>query len=155
MREERERQLEQLRRLPEALEAAVAGLHGEQLSARPLAGEWSVAQIVHHLADAHMQGFVRCKLILTEDNPTLKPYQQAAWGETADAGLEELQPSLEIVRGVHRRWLALLESVPEEGWQRTAAHPERGTQTLADQLRIYANHGESHLEQIRQVAAAL
>ncbi len=155
MAEERERQLEQLRRLPAALEAAVAGLRGEQVSAHPLAGEWSVAQIVHHLADAHMQGFVRCKLILTEENPTLKPYQQAAWGETVDAELEDLQPSLDIVRGVHRRWLALLESVPEGAWQRTAVHPERGAQTLADQLRIYANHSEGHLEQMRRVLAAL
>jgi hypothetical protein len=87
------------------------------------------------------------KLTLTEEHPPLKPYDQDEWARLADAALP-VEPSLAILRGLHQRWTALLCAIPEEGWARTAYHPERGEITLDDQLSLYAGHGANHVRQI-------
>lgn len=109
---------------------------------------WTVRQVVHHLADAHMNGYIRMKLILTEDNPTLKTYQQDAWADLPEAKTGALQPSLSILEGLHKRWVDLLINLPDSDWQRTGNHPESGKLTLDDLLDIYVRHCENHLNQI-------
>jgi hypothetical protein len=153
--EERAAMIARIAALPDELEALVGGLPPAQLGARGAPDEWTVAQIVHHLADAHMNAFVRVKLILTEEQPTFKPYDQVAWAATPDANSADLGPSLQVVRGLHTRWAQLLASLDEAQWQRTGWHPDnRKTYTPADILRTYSRHGDDHLDQIRRALAA-
>jgi hypothetical protein len=109
---------------------------------------WTVRQVVHHLADAHMNGYIRMKLILTENKPILKTYQQDAWADLPEAKTGALQPSLSILEGLHKRWVDLLMNLPDSDWQRTGNHPESGKLTLDDLLDIYVRHCENHLKQI-------
>jgi hypothetical protein len=145
---ERRERIEKIRVLPTQVEAAVKGLTGEQLDTPYRDGGWTVRQVVHHLADSHMNAFIRMKLILTEENPTLKPYDQNAWADLPDTVGMPIGVSIEILRGLHDRWCALMGATPEEAWARTAVHPERGKVSLESQLVIYAGHGEKHVEQI-------
>jgi hypothetical protein len=154
--EERRALIAKLAALPRELEALVRPLPADALTARPAPGDWSVAQIVHHIADAHMNAFVRVKLILTEEHPTFKPWEQEAWGEQPEAQDAAVGDSLDIVRGLHARWVRLLEGLPDEAWRRTGLQPATGrVHTIEDILRTYANHGEAHLEQIRGVLATV
>src|SRR3990172_9565595 len=126
----RAEKIEKIRRLPEQLAALVRGLTPEQLTTPYDPGEWTVAQNVHHLADAHMNVFVRFKLIYAEDFPTLKPFNQNDWAESPDATTADIETSLNIVRGIHARWATLMESLTEAQWARQGNHPEAGTLTL-------------------------
>ncbi len=134
--------------LPEQLTTLVRDLNTEQLTTHYLPNEWSVAQNVHHLADSHMNSFIRLKLILTENRPPLKPYDQDAWAVSADADNGAIQSSLALLQGLHRRWVTLFESLQAREWSRTGLHPEIGEVSVEDLLRIYAGHGEAHLDQI-------
>jgi hypothetical protein len=135
---------------PNILESNIAELNDEQLDIPVRAGEWTVRQIVHHLADAHLNGYVRMKLILTETKPLLKPYDQDAWSMLSD--MKGAMPaSLQILRGLHERWAGLLENLPEESWSRSGVHLEDGLVTLDQLLAHYVHHGEVHLEQINQL----
>ncbi len=151
---QRREMIEKIRSLPAQLRERVSGLTDEQLTTHYLAGEWTVAQNVHHLADSHMNSFVRLKLILTEDRPTLKPYDQDRWAAMVDANNPAIESSLGLLEGLHTRWAALLESLREDEWRRAGLHPEIGEVTADDLLRIYAAHGEGHIDQISRTLAA-
>src|SRR5687768_7321524 len=97
-------------------------------------GGWTVRQLVHHIADSHMNAYVRFKLALTEDEPTIKPYDEAAWAELADTAATEPDVSLKLIEALHVRWVALLRAVPEPAYQRTLRHPEHGRTFTLDQL---------------------
>jgi DinB superfamily len=144
----------QIAALPDQLAELVAGLTVEQLVAQPIAGEWSVAQNVHHLADSHMNAFIRLKLMLTEANPTIKPYDQDAWADRADANHAEIECSMQLLRGLHARFVQVFDSLTEADMQRTGVHPEYGLITPVTQLRSYARHGAGHLDQIARTLAA-
>lgn len=146
--------IEKIRRLPLQVEQLVSGLSPAVLTAKPLPGEWTVAQNVHHLVDSHINSYVRCKLMATEENPTLKPYDEAAWACLADAGSGRLSDSITLLQALHARWVHFWESLPESAWQRAGWHPQGGAVTLDRQLDLYAAHGEAHLEQIRRTLAA-
>ena len=146
--------LTQLRELPSQIRSAVDGLSEEQLDTPYREGGWTVRQVVYHLADAHMNGIVRFKLIITEDVPTLKPYDQERWAELVDTTTLPLESSLRILEGLHVRWVALLKDLPEDVWTRSAHHPEIGTVTLADLLYNYVHHGRTHLRHITQLRGA-
>ncbi|MFO7170847.1 MAG: putative metal-dependent hydrolase, partial [Chloroflexota bacterium] len=141
--------------LPEQLAALVGGLSAEQLDARTPADPWSIRQVVHHMADSHMNAFIRTRLILTENHPTLRPYDQDAWAQLADTLTMPVEASLELLRGLHARWAALFESLAEEDWGRTGLHPEIGVVTVESILESYAQHGEDHMEQIRRIQSAI
>jgi uncharacterized damage-inducible protein DinB len=145
---ERRERIAKLRNLPKQLQEAVKGLDDAQLQTPYREGGWTVAQVVHHLADSHLNAYTRMRLIMTEDKPTLKAYDQNAWADLADAKSAVLAPSIAILRGLHRRWSNLLRSVGRKDWQRTGQHPERGEMTLEDILITYADHGEKHVGQI-------
>lgn len=153
--DERAALVAQIAALPQQLEALVGPLSPAQLSARSLPGEWSVAQNVHHLADAHMNAFMRVKLILTEENPGYKTYDQDAWAELPDGVNTDIIDSLELLRGLHKRWVRLYVSLPEEAWARTGTNPvSNRVYTMEDIVRTYAGHGEAHLDHIRRTLAA-
>jgi len=135
--------------LPRSLAIMVANLSDDQLDTPYGEGKWTVRQVVHHLADAHLNAFVRMKLILTEDNPTLKPYDQEKWAETSDSVSMNIQSSLLILTGLHSRWCELMKTLTENDWSRTADHPETGKVSLDDLLKIYSEHGDKHLGHIK------
>lgn len=145
---ERHEKIGMIRDLPDSVEAAVKGLDDKQLDTPYREGGWTIRQVVHHLADSHMNAVVRMKLMVTEDHPTLKPYNQDAWAGLADSSRLPVQSSLSILRGLHERWASLLASLPESAWARTALHPERGEVTMEGTLSTYASHGANHVRQI-------
>lgn len=140
--------------LPRQLRALVGSLTRQQLTTPFLAHEWTVAQNVHHLADSHMNSYIRIKLMLAEDHPTLRPYDQDVWAMMDDATSADLSYSLGLLDGLHARWVRLFESLPEQAWARTGFHPENGTVTVEGLLHAYANHGRGHLDQISRTLAA-
>lgn len=150
----RRQRIDRIAALPEALAAAVAGLSEAQLDARSPEDIWNVRQVVHHLADSHMNAFIRTKLIVTEERPTLKPYDQDAWALLLDTQAMPCAASLDILRGLHLRWVKLFESLGEWDWSRVGLHPESGEVTIDSILRGYAQHGEDHLDQIVRIVAA-
>ena len=145
--------INKIRSLPRQLEKAIADLDESQLSTPYRDGGWTVRQVVHHLADSHMNAFIRMKLILAEDHPTLKPYDQEVWAELPDIR-SRLDASLGIIRGLHERWVTLLENIPEAAWTRTGKHPETGEVSLESLLTTYARHGENHVGQITGLRSA-
>jgi uncharacterized damage-inducible protein DinB len=145
-------QIETLRLLPERLRAAVKGLNDSQLDTAYRESGWTVRQVVHHVADSHSVSLERFKLALTEDWPTIKPYDEAAWARLADNRLP-VEVSLGLIAGVHARWVALLESLSEEDFQKGFAHPERGRLTLATALAIYEWHSRHHVAQVTGLRA--
>jgi uncharacterized damage-inducible protein DinB len=144
---DRAAQIQVLRELPQRLTAAVAGLDDAQLDTPYREGGWTVRQLVHHVADSHANSYVRFKLALTEDWPTIKPYDEAAWANLPDSRASIL-PSLGFVDGLHYRLVALLESLSEEDFQRGFNHPERGRMTLATNLALYDWHSRHHVAHI-------
>jgi uncharacterized damage-inducible protein DinB len=141
-----------VRLLPERLRAAVAGLHDTQLDTPYREGGWTVRQVVHHVADSHAMAYARCKLALTEDWPTISPYNEKAWAELADSRLP-VEVSLAMIEALHARWVALLESLSEEDFQKGYNHPERGRETLAKALAMYDWHSRHHTAHITSLRA--
>ncbi len=141
-------QIETLRQLPQRLRGAVAGLSDVQLDTPYRDGGWTVRQTVHHIADSHANSFVRFKLALTEDWPTIKAYNEAAWAELADGRTLPVELSLQWIGGLHARWTALLESMTEEDFRKGYVHPAMGRQTLAAALALYAWHSRHHTAHI-------
>ncbi len=134
--------------LPARMRAAVGGLNEGQLDTAYRPGGWTVRQVVHHVADSHMNGFIRIKLALTEDNPTIKPYDQDAWATLADMGLP-IDVSLNLLDGIHHRWEVVARAITPEQFSRTFVHPEMGEQLTVDQqLQLYAWHSRHHVAHI-------
>ena len=145
-----------IRALPSEVERLVADLSAEQLTARPIDGEWSIAQNVHHLVDSHINSYVRCKLMVTEEQPEFRPYDEAAWGELPDATSADLSHSLAILHHLHERWVLFWQSLNEAQWQRTGYHPaDKVFVTLEKQLELYVDHGRAHIEQMQRNITAL
>jgi hypothetical protein len=147
---ERKDLIAQIRDFPAKLEKLLAQYSEAQLDIPVRKGEWTVRQIVHHVADAHFNGYIRMRLVLTETKPIIKPYDQDAWAKLNDVKLP-LQPSLQIIRGLHERWAVMLTGLPEASWERQGVHLDNGLMTLDRLLVLYAGHGETHLEQIKQL----
>jgi uncharacterized damage-inducible protein DinB len=153
-RAERQQRIDFIRQSRSRLTALVDSLNDEQLNGELLPGEWSVRQIVHHLADADMNGFIRLKLVLSEDYPPLKPYAQALWTAQPDEQQIPAAASLHILQGLHERWFSLFESLTDKQWQRTGYHPENGDMTVDDLLVMYVGHWTLHYDQIEKTLAA-
>jgi hypothetical protein len=145
--EQRAQLLNQVAEAPAKLRSAIEGLTETQLDTPYRPGGWTSRQVVHHVADSHMNGFIRFKLGLSEDNPTIKPYPEHLWADLADQKLPT-DVSLPIVENVHERWVAVLRSMKETDWERTFNHPEMGVQRLDRALALYAWHGRHHVAHI-------
>jgi hypothetical protein len=147
--EQREQWISTIESLPSRLRAAVEGLTPDQWRTPYRPGGWSVLQVVHHIPDSHLNAYTRLKLALTEDEPTIKPYDQTAWAELADSEITPPEVSLALLEALHRRWVGLLRSLPEAAFARTLRHPEHGRTFSVDQmLAQYAWHSEHHLAHI-------
>ena len=129
---------------PANLEEAVSGLSDAQIDTPYRPGGWTVRQLVHHVADSHINAYIRFRFALTEDNPTIKPYEEAAWAELPDARSLPVSVSLRLLEGLHERWVTLLREVPHESFARTLVHPENGPMTVDGLLNTYAWHGRHH-----------
>ncbi|MDO3410766.1 bacillithiol transferase BstA [Saccharibacillus sp. CPCC 101409] len=141
--------IEDIRRLPDRLEEAIEGLSEEQLDTPYRPGGWTVRQVVHHLADSHMNAYLRLKFALTEDGPTIKPYEESDWAKLPDASTLAVGASLILLRGLHTRWTFQLESLTPEQWQRTFYHPENDEWTRLDaQTSHYSWHSRHHTAHI-------
>lgn len=152
--QERLAQIEKIRHLPSQVEELVKGLTPEQLTTHFLPNEWTVAQNIHHLADSHMNSYIRCKLIATEEQPPLKPYDQDRWADFTDASSADLSASLTLLKSLHARWVIFWETLPDDAWSRIGIHPENGPMSLERIVGVYAEHGEGHLDQISRTLAA-
>ena len=144
----REEWLGDLEQLPAKLAAAVKGLSDQQLETPYRPGGWTVRQVVHHLPDSHLNSYCRFRLALTEDNPTIKPYEEADWAELKDAKSAPVELSLTLLETLHARWLLLLRSLSETQFGRTYRHPEMGEKRLDWTLGLYAWHSRHHVAQI-------
>jgi hypothetical protein len=139
-----------IKTLPGRLRSAVIQLNEPQLNTTYRPGGWTLKQVVHHLADSHMNAVMRIKLALTEETPTIKPYDEAGWAMQADYRLP-VECSLKTLEGIHLHMVALLESLTEEEWQRTYIHPERtGTSSMQKTAAMYAWHSNHHLAHITE-----
>lgn len=134
--------------LPDELERALARRSLPSLDRAYREGGWSVRQVVHHLADSHLNAAIRTRLTLTENKPTVRPYDEQAWAELVDARCAPLEPSLALLRGLHQRWAILLASLGEESFARLLHHPEHGDLTLGQLVCLYGWHGRHHVAHI-------
>ncbi|MFC4099249.1 YfiT family bacillithiol transferase [Paenibacillus xanthanilyticus] len=152
--EQRELWIREIEKLPAKLRLAVEGLSEEQLDTPYRDGGWTVRQVVHHVADSHMNSLTRFKLALTEEQPTIKPYAEDRWAELADAKRAPIELSLHLIEALHERWVLLLESMTEAEYARAFYHPESGeTVPLDRNLGLYAWHGNHHAAHITTLRA--
>lgn len=133
---------------PANLRAAVKGLSAVQLDTPYRPDGWTVRQVAHHVPDSHLNSYVRFKLALTEDEPTIKPYAEDRWAELADTKSTPVEVSLTLLESLHDRWVRLLRSLTPDEWKRTFRHPELGAMTLEKTLALYAWHGRHHVAHI-------
>lgn len=139
--------IDEIERTPARLKQAVAGLSDAQLDTPYREGGWTVRQVAHHLPDSHLNSYVRFRLALTEDHPTIRPYDEAAWAELSDYRLP-VEDAVSLLREVHRRWVFLLRGLTTEDLARTFVHPDLGTVRLDTNVHIYAWHGRHHVAHI-------
>lgn len=136
--------------LPALLAKEVAGLSEQELDSPYRPGGWTKRQVIHHIADSHMNSYIRFRWTLTEDTPTIKAYDEAKWAELPDAKNEPISISLALIEALHNRWVKLLEALTEEDLKRTFLHPEDGkAYSLAELIPIYAWHGKHHLGHLK------
>jgi uncharacterized damage-inducible protein DinB len=146
---EREAAIEQIAWAPAALRKAVLGLDEARLATPYRDGGWTVRQVVHHVPDSHVNAYVRFKLALTEERPTIKPYEQERWAALADVAAVPVDVSLTLLTALHVRWVALLRAMSAADFAREFVHPEMGrTLTLDQTLALYAWHGRHHTAHI-------
>lgn len=151
--EDRARWIGEIAALPAQLRAAVSGLSDPQLDTPYRPGGWTVRQVVHHLPDSHLNAYVRFKLALTEEAPTIKPYDEAVWAQLPDTRDTPPEVSLTLLDALHRRWATLLRSMRAEDFARTLVHPEHGRAlSLEWMLAQYAWHGRHHLAHVTGLA---
>lgn len=136
---------------PGGVRVAVQGLNDSQLNTPYRDGGWTVRQVVHHLADSHMNAYLRWRLALTETEPIIKPYDEAAWAKLEDAANAPIQVSLNLLEPLHERWVRMLRSMKPEEYARTFRHPEHGVRTLDWMLFLYAWHGRHHTAHITEL----
>lgn len=137
---------------PARLQDLVRGLTSTQLDTPYRPEGWTVRQIVHHLADNQMQGFLRMRWALTEDDPTVKGYDQDDWSSLPDSSGQPIRPSVDLLAALYRRWTYMLTCLEEDDFSRTMTHPAAGTLSLDEALQLYDWHGRHHIAQVTGLA---
>ena len=143
--------LDEIEQTPAKLRAAVSGLSDAQLDTPYRPDGWTVRQVVHHVPDSHLNSYVRFKLALTEDEPTIKTYAEDRWAELSDTKATPIEVSLVLLESLHHRWIRLLRSLTPDQWKRRFRHPELGPMTLENTLALYAWHGRHHVAHISEL----
>jgi uncharacterized damage-inducible protein DinB len=146
--EKRQELLHHIEQAPGRLRAAVKGLSAQQLDTPYRPAGWTVRQVAHHVPDSHLNAYIRFKLALTEEEPTIKPYAEDRWAQLADTRTTPVEVSLTLLDSLHGRWVRLLSSLQPEEWKRTFRHPELGVMNLEKTLALYAWHGRHHVAHI-------
>jgi len=149
--EQRDQFIDDIAQVPAALRAAVKGLSPQQIETPYRDRGWTVRQVVHHVPESHMNAYIRFKLALTEDEPTIKPYEQQLWAELGDVPSTPIEVSLALMDPLHDRWVRLLRSLKPGDWKRTFRHPELGVVALEKNLALYAWHGRHHVAHITEL----
>ena len=148
--------IESISALPAKLSLAVAGLSDIQLNTPYRDGGWTIRQVIHHIPDSHLNAYIRFKLAMTEINPTIRPYGEAAWAECKDAKNGDITDSLDLLDALHRRWVSFLKSFSNEDLERTYFHPAHNKQSkLREIISMYAWHGDHHLAHITSLKLRL
>ena len=140
--------LDNIEQTPARLRASVQGLSPQQLDTPYREGGWTVRQLVHHVPDSHLNSYIRFKLALTEEEPTIKPYMEDRWAELEEARTAPIDVSLNLLDNLHRRWMLMLRSLKADDWKRTFRHPELGPISLEKNLALYSWHGRHHVAHI-------
>ena len=146
--DQRQALIEKIEQTPARMRAAVADLNDEQLDTPYRPEGWNVRQVVHHVPESHLNAYIRFKLAITEDEPTIKPYFEDRWAELDDARQAPIAPSLDLLDALHSRWIWFLRSLKPEDFQRTFRHPELGVVSLDKNIALYAWHGQHHVAHI-------
>jgi uncharacterized damage-inducible protein DinB len=149
--QQRETLIQDLEQTPSALRAAVQGLSPQQLETPYREGGWTVRQVVHHVPESHMNAYIRFKLALTEEEPTIKPYMEDRWAKLPDVQSTPVDVSLALLDSLHDRWVRLLQSLKPEEWKRTFRHPELGVVSLEKNLALYSWHGRHHVAHVTEL----
>ena len=141
-----------IEKLPAEIRKSVNGLNQEQLSTTYRDGGWTVKQVVHHLADSHINAYIRIKLALTENNPTIKPYEEAEWAKLDDAKNLPVEISLSLLDALHTRWVFMLRKLSADDFNKTIYHPESKKEMSVKYLvAMYAWHGSHHTAHITEL----
>jgi hypothetical protein len=146
--DQKQKHLADIEQAPSHLRAAVKGLSNRQLDTPYRPEGWTVRQLAHHVPDSHLNAYIRFKLALTEDEPTIKPYAEDRWAQLADTPTTPVEVSLTLMDSLHQRWMNLLRSLKPEDWKRTFRHPEMGLMSLEKTLALYSWHGRHHVAHI-------
>jgi hypothetical protein len=146
--EERRGLIDAVAKLPAELQSALMGLSNRQIDSPYRQGGWTVRQVVHHLADSHMNAYMRFKFALTEETPPVRGFDEAAWAELADSGVTPIDVSLGIIQHLHARWVVLLRSLQPADWEKAVEHSQAGLMPLKLLLALYAWHGKHHVAHI-------
>jgi hypothetical protein len=146
--EQKQTHLRDIEQAPAKLRAVVKGLSDKQLDTRYRPDGWTVRQVTHHVPDSHLNAYIRFKLALTEDDPTIKSYAEDRWAQLADTQTTPVEVSLSMLDSLHARWMQLLRSLKPEDWKRTFRHPELGSVSLEKNLALYSWHGRHHVAHI-------
>ena len=136
---------------PHAFRAAATSLSEAQLATPYREGGWTARQVIHHVSDSHINAYVRTRWLLTEDRPTIKAYDEKGWAELPDATSAPIELSLALIAATHARWTRLLESLPDEAFDRALIHPVNGPMTLEKLVQMYAWHGRHHMGHVQIV----
>jgi hypothetical protein len=148
-REAIDRSIAEIAALPALFRASVSGLNVDQLNTPYRDGGWTVREVAHHVPDSHMNAYVRCKLALTEESPTIKPYDEAAWSRLGDVRVVPIEVSLALLDTLHTRWVALLQSLTDADFERGYIHPDHQRMVpLREVVALYAWHGRHHTAHI-------
>ena len=147
--------ISQIAETPARLRDAVRGFSAEQLDTPYRPEGWTVRQVVHHLPDSHMNSYVRFRLALTEDEPTIKPYHEDRWAQLNDAQSAPVELSLDLLDSLHQRWTLLLNQLGKAELARAFRHPELGLVTLEKNVALYAWHGRHHVAQITSLSSRM
>lgn len=140
--------INEIEEAPAKLRSALKGFTAEQLDTPYRPGGWTVRQVVHHVPDSHMNSYMRFKLALTENEPTITPYYEDRWAELEEARTAPTEISLALLEALHERWVLVLRNMKSEQWSRTFRHPDLGLMTLEKNLALYAWHGRHHVAHI-------
>lgn len=143
--------ISEIEQAPAKLRAAVKGLSPQQIETPYREGGWTVRQVVHHVPESHMNAYIRFKLALTEDEPTIKPYMEDRWAQLPDAQSTPLEVSLALLDSLHDRLVRMLRLIKPEEWKRAFRHPEMGVMPLEKNLALYAWHGKHHVAHITEL----
>jgi uncharacterized damage-inducible protein DinB len=150
-REERAQWIEQIAETPDLLRSALEGLSAAQLETPYRQGGWTVRQVAHHIPESHMNAYVRLKLALTEDVPTIKPYEEARWAVLPDVAATPVDVSLQLLDALHTRFVILLRALTEEDFARRFVHPDHGEVSVDWLVQMYAWHGRHHVGHVQAV----